>query len=256
MAHRSNHLSDPDLLRFLDRETSSSEADAIREHLAQCPPCTARLSAAEATLRRVNGLYASQPATTAEPDPARHHLQQAFVAARRPPARSQHRLAYAALLLVAAGLGSYAWRNHAVSRHASSLAQSILPDRALTPGSIRAVSVSDLCPTGDDDLDPVVPDSIQRAVLKEYGIVPSGDEKNYQIDYLVNPQLGGTNDIRNLWPQPYHDAVWNAQAKDELEKRLHQMVCNHTVDLGVAQHEIEADWIAAYKKYVQPQHHA
>jgi hypothetical protein len=35
--------------------------------------------------------------------------------------------------------------------------------------------------------------------------VPS---KDYQVDYLINPQLGGTDDIRNLWPQPYGTTVW------------------------------------------------
>jgi hypothetical protein len=87
-------------------------------------------------------------------------------------------------------------------------------------------------------------------VLREYGLstARAGD---YQIDYLINPQLGGTNDVHNLWPEPYQATEWNARAKDALESRLHQMVCNRQIDLADAQREIATDWIAAYKKYFQ-----
>ena len=68
------------------------------------------------------------------------------------------------------------------------------------------------------------------------------------MDYLINPQLGGVDDVRNLWPQPY-SSEWNARAKDELERHLHQMVCDHKIELADAQREIAENWIDAYKKY-------
>ena len=43
--------------------------------------------------------------------------------------------------------------------------------------------------------------------------------------------------------------VWNAHVKDELEDRLHELVCDGELDLSTAQHDISADWILAYKKY-------
>lgn len=89
--------------------------------------------------------------------------------------------------------------------------------------------------------------------MEEYGLLRGRAKQKYQIDYLVNPQLGGTSDLKNLWPEPEHEGVWNAQAKDELEKHLHKMVCDRTVDLTVAQQEIATDWIAAYRKYVHRQ---
>jgi hypothetical protein len=61
--------------------------------------------------------------------------------------------------------------------------------------------------------------------------------------------LGGSSDIRNLWPEPYASTLWNAHVKDALEDRLHEMVCNGTIDLHTAQREIASNWIAAYKKY-------
>ena len=90
--------------------------------------------------------------------------------------------------------------------------------------------------------------SLRQRVLQEYGIADARLE-DYEIDYLIAPQLGGTEDIRNLWPEPYRDHVWNARVKDALEERLHEMVCGGQLDLQTAQHDIATDWIAAYKKY-------
>ena len=69
------------------------------------------------------------------------------------------------------------------------------------------------------------------------------------MDYLITPALGGADDIRNLWPQPYAAPVWNARVKDALEYRLRDMVCDGGIELGEAQREIATNWIAAYKKY-------
>lgn len=74
------------------------------------------------------------------------------------------------------------------------------------------------------------------------------------MDYLITPELGGATDIRNLWPEPYYDTAWNAHVKDQLEERLHEMVCRGDVDLATAQQDISKDWIAAYRKYFYTDH--
>jgi hypothetical protein len=66
---------------------------------------------------------------------------------------------------------------------------------------------------------------------------------------LIAPGLGGTENIHNLWPEPSKTAGWNALVKDDLEERLHQLVCSGDLDLSTAQRDIATDWIAAYKKY-------
>jgi hypothetical protein len=93
-----------------------------------------------------------------------------------------------------------------------------------------------------------VPGPLERKVFKEYGIrgVPT---KNYEVDYLITPGLGGSDDVRNLWPEPHYNAVWNSYVKDQLEDRLHHMVCGGKLSLGQAQKDIAGNWIAAYKKY-------
>jgi hypothetical protein len=125
-----------------------------------------------------------------------------------------------------------------------------VPDSRLTPGATRPVDAAALCSDdGDGDFDPELPASVQRAVFQEYGM-NAGQPGEYQVDYLVSPQLGGTNSIENLWPEPYGATVWNAHAKDALEQRLRGMVCAGEMELPAAQQAIRVDWIAAYKRYV------
>ena len=73
--------------------------------------------------------------------------------------------------------------------------------------------------------------------------------KDFEVDFLITPGLGGSNDIHNLWPERYYSTVWNASVKDELEDRLPEMVSNGELDLSTAQRDISTDWIVAYKKY-------
>ena len=73
--------------------------------------------------------------------------------------------------------------------------------------------------------------------------------QGYELDYLISPQLGGTDDIHNLWPEPESSTAWNVDAKDALESRLHQLVCQGKINLVTAQRDLATDWISAYKRY-------
>ena len=131
---------------------------------------------------------------------------------------------------------------------ASSLGHWEEPDLQLTPGATVPVTADEVCGGEVKKAVPVVPVSLKRKVFEEYGVTrPEPD--HYEVDYLITPELGGATDIRNLWPEPYQDTVWNAHVKDQLEDRLHRMVCQGDLDLGTAQRDISSDWIAAYRKY-------
>jgi hypothetical protein len=122
------------------------------------------------------------------------------------------------------------------------------PDLRLTPGATLPVTQNQVCGAESSRITSTVPVSLKRKVFEEYGVVPPQPDA-YEVDYLITPELGGATDIRNLWPEPYQDTVWNAHVKDQLEDRLHRMVCRGDVDLATAQHDISTDWIAAYRKY-------
>jgi len=74
-------------------------------------------------------------------------------------------------------------------------------------------------------------------VLQEYGVA-GAQTQGYELDYLISPQLGGTDDISNLWPEPDSATGWNADAKDALEGRLHQLVCQGKINLATAQRDL------------------
>jgi hypothetical protein len=122
------------------------------------------------------------------------------------------------------------------------------PDPRLTPGMAQPLSKAELCSLGDHDSAPAVPRAAALKVFAAYG-VSDPRPRAYELDYLIAPELGGTNDIRNLWPQPYRTLPWDAHAKDALEDHLYGLVCQGSLDLATAQEDIAKDWIAAYRKY-------
>ncbi|MEI5617048.1 HNH endonuclease signature motif containing protein, partial [Streptomyces brasiliscabiei] len=52
-----------------------------------------------------------------------------------------------------------------------------------------------------------VPQSVKDQVYAEYNIT-SHKPGDYEVDHIISLELGGSNDIKNLWPQPYH-GLWN-----------------------------------------------
>jgi hypothetical protein len=82
--------------------------------------------------------------------------------------------------------------------------------------------------------------STKNRVYAEYGITdhPTGA---YEVDHLISLELGGSNDIGNLWPEPYSGPD-NAHDKDVMENRLHDEVCSGQLTLAQGQGEIVHWW--------------
>ncbi len=254
------HLPDEELLLFSDQELPVRHAATVREHVAQCEPCRRRLSELESASADFLDMHEREiQGQSSHSRNSRALLKARLLEASGQAGKSRRatfgsafaqQLASAgfALLLVAGGT----WAVRHIVRERSNpdamMAESIaLPRRMLTPGSTQVVPVEALCSSQDLDNDPPVNPSLEQAVFNEYG-VPASSRNDYALDYLITPALGGVDNIRNLWPQPY-SSTWNARVKDQLEDHLHDLVCQGKVQLATAQNDIASDWIAAYKRY-------
>src|SRR5215471_5800748 len=124
-----------------------------------------------------------------------------------------------------------------------------LPDFQLTPGDVFDVTIEDICTPGYSKKVRAVTKALRDQALQRYGIL-SHQPSEYQLDHLIPLALGGSNSIKNLWPQPNNTSPWNARFKDALEVRLQKLVCSGQVDLETAQREIATDWTQAYRRYI------
>jgi anti-sigma factor RsiW len=263
MESKYEHLSDEELLLFADGELPARRVSQVDMHLAACWDCRSRLRELEETIADFvhvhHGILDPQlppsagprallKARLAEAAATSHHSQWLQPFERIFPGT---RLAYGSAMLLAVFLGiavGHRFASPAVMRWRGDRTAAVVPDRRLTPGVAQAMNSNEVCTQTLSDDTHVVPASVRQRVFQEYGMagVGSGD---YELDYLISPQLGGTDDIRNLWPEPASLTVWNMRAKDALEGRLKQLVCQGKVSLSTAQHDLATDWISAYKKY-------
>ena len=241
------HLSDAELIRNSDGE-AGRDARRIEKHLTACWQCRARRTDLERTVADYVRLHREGNAKLPAMDESGARLLAALVQLSAapvpvPPRRSYGKPAYglvAASLVVGVGLVLYI--------SAFSVGAAHVPNQELTPGATRTVTREDICSPGvADDFYPI-PGPMASTVFESYRI-DNPRPRSYEVDYLITPALGGADDVRNLWPQPYGSGVWNAHVKDALEAHLHHLVCTGKLDLEVAQRDIAENWIMAYRKY-------
>jgi hypothetical protein len=255
-----HHLTDEDLLRMLDRELTSRRLAAAAEHLAGCADCRSRQALIDGAAARFSPFYQQEGAAHAGAIAGREALRAKLLQAAESrtakqswwpagflaPRWATFALAVTAVALVVRigmpqpGAGQVSTR---------SAENGALPVASLTPGATWNVSLGELCAGGARTHEQrPIPSAVRQTVLQAYQMAGAPAD-SYELDYLITPELGGAPDAHNLWPQRYVAGVWNARVKDDLERLLPRLVCNHRVDLAAAQRDIAVDWIAAYKKY-------
>jgi hypothetical protein len=125
-----------------------------------------------------------------------------------------------------------------------------LPDPRCTPGSIdpavtQANIGSTICRSGYTKT--VRPPEAQTERLKFDVVYPAygdPDSEKTELDHLVSLELGGSNDVTNLWPE----SPSTPNPKDKVENALNDAVCSGRVTLAAAQAAIASDWLTAEQK--------
>jgi hypothetical protein len=92
-----------------------------------------------------------------------------------------------------------------------------------------------------------VPQAEKYAVEREYGMAPRLYGSTLEIDHIVSLELGGSNEIANLFPEKAN-ARPGYHVKDRLENRLHDLVCSGQMNLRSAQRQIAKNWQSLYSK--------
>ncbi len=132
------------------------------------------------------------------------------------------------------------------SKNSGCAAHNALPDSACTPGAIIPNATKDqICTPGYSSSVRDVPTSEKDQVYGEYGITQHSAGE-YEVDHLISLELGGSNDIANLWPEAASPKP-GFHEKDKVENYLHDQVCNGAVSLQDAQRQIATNWLSIYQ---------
>lgn len=120
------------------------------------------------------------------------------------------------------------------------------PDPTCTPGSIdpavtQANIKTTICRSGYTATVRPSTSQTNKAKAKMYTAYGIRTGTTSELDHLVSLELGGSNDIANLWPEV--GSLPNP--KDEVENDLHRAVCSGKVTLASAQQAIAANWMTA-----------
>jgi hypothetical protein len=141
-----------------------------------------------------------------------------------------------------------------VSAHYVHDGPALLPDPTVTPGAVLTTDKAKVCKVGYAKTIPAVPQSDKDRVFVAYGVQPSTRTVNgkiipvcCQVDRVISAKLGGSNDIKNLWPQPYSPKP-GAHEKDVLEDWLLKQVCSGAIPIEKAQQDLATNWYTVYKQ--------
>lgn len=134
---------------------------------------------------------------------------------------------------------------------ATALAQSsysYLPNPALTPGLAATTNVDEVCAKDYPKKARKVSEQTKSGVYYRYGVDQKECVDGCKIDHLIPLAIGGSNQVRNLWPHEY-GAQWSVYKKTRLEVRLRREVCAGQLDIIEAQECIATDWTKCYQKF-------
>jgi len=127
----------------------------------------------------------------------------------------------------------------------------LYPNPTLTPGDVFPnVTAKEVCVSGYSSGVRSVSSDEKAAVYQRYGI--PNEPGKHEVDHFISLELGGSNMLTNLWPEPYVTPDTpnkiGAHEKDKVENALHADVCAGRMTLQQAQETIRTDWYAYFLK--------
>ena len=127
--------------------------------------------------------------------------------------------------------------------------RSARPDRLCSPGAYYArLTKRVICAAGfRTSRIRNVPQAEKFHVEREYGMAESSYGYAIEIDHIVPLELGGSNAIANLFPEPGSGAA-NYHSKDALENRAKAAVCAGHLSLRAARRGFATNWEALYRR--------
>jgi hypothetical protein len=125
----------------------------------------------------------------------------------------------------------------------------VLADRRCSPGAYYSrLTKAVICsPSYRTSSVRNVPQTEKYEVEREYGMASRLYGRSIEIDHIISLELGGSNAIANLFPEPGSGAA-SYHAKDRLENRLHSMVCSGSISLSAARRGIATNWRLLYRR--------
>ena len=126
----------------------------------------------------------------------------------------------------------------------------LYPDPKLTPGAILTTDASKLCTPGYSSTVRNVSTATKKQVYVEYGLSYPQPAGSYEVDHFISLELGGSNDITNLWPEPASPTPGFHQ-KDQFENFEHEQICKGIISVQEAQHRMMTDWYYYYQTEIE-----
>jgi hypothetical protein len=126
----------------------------------------------------------------------------------------------------------------------------VYPNPALTPGAALATDASTICTPGYASGVRDVSTATKEQVYAEYGVSYPQPPDAYEVDHFIPLEIGGSNDIQNLWLEPVSPTPGFHQ-KDQFENFEHGQVCNGTISVAEAQSRMVSDWYFYWQEEVE-----
>lgn len=123
------------------------------------------------------------------------------------------------------------------------------PDRRCSPGAYYSKLTKKVLCSASFRTSSIrnVPQSVKYTVEREYGMKARLYGRTLEIDHIISLELGGSNDIANLFPEKAKPAP-GYKVKDKLENKLHSLVCSGSMSLRSVQKQIATNWQKLYRK--------